>query len=174
MRPFGNDAPLPARWRPMAESDLSDVASIADRVHPAFPEDPAIFAERHHLHPEGCWVLDRDDGPAGYLVSHPWRTGAVPALNALLGRLPPQPDLFYIHDLALLPAARGSGAPRPIVERIARHARDQGLAQMALVAVNGSIPFWRRFGFQVQDGMVPAETLRHYEDSARLMTRSLP
>lgn len=158
----------------MAETDIPSVASIADRVHPAFPEDPAIFAERRQLHPEGCWVLDRDGGLAGYLVSHPWRAGRVPALNALLGCLPSDPDLFYIHDLALLPAARGSNAPRPVLERIVSHAHGQGFARMALVAVNGSIPFWNRFGFRVQENEVPAAALHHYEESARLMTRPLP
>ena len=60
-------------------------------------------------------LADRQGLLHGYLVSHPWPAGAVPALNSLLGEIPPGTANWYIHDLALLPAGRGTGAAGRIV-----------------------------------------------------------
>ncbi len=162
-----------AFWRAMAPSDLSAVSAVAAQVHPAFPEDPAVFAERLQLYPDGMRLLERRGEACGYLVSHPWRLGAVPALNALLHRLPAEADTFYLHDLALLPSARGTGAARAIVAQMEEHARGAGFTVMSLVAVNGSVPFWRGLGFAVEDSAALAEKLRSYGAEARAMVRKL-
>ena len=162
------------RWRAATSRDIPAILAIADQVHPSFPEDEAVFAERLRLYPAGVRLLERDGHPCGYLVSHPWRAGAAPALNALLRRLPTDADTFYLHDLALLTAARGTGAARIAVEQMAAHARAGGFASMSLVAVNGSVPFWRRLGFEVEEHPALEEKLGSYEPAARLMVRRLP
>lgn len=160
-------------WRPMAPEDIPAVLGIADRVHPDLPEDIAVIAERQRLYPAGAHLLDRAGAACGYLISHPWRSDAPPALNALLHRLPPEPDTFYLHDLALLPAGRGEGAARVIVEHMVAHARSRGFATMHLTAVNGSVPFWQHLGFAVEAGAHAADHLRSYGESARSMVRDL-
>ena len=55
-------------WRPMLPADLSMTETIAEQVHPDYPEDPAVFAERLALFPAGCFML----GAVGYLIAHPW------------------------------------------------------------------------------------------------------
>lgn len=160
-------------WRAMTSADLPAVSAMAAQVHPSFPEDPAVFAERLQLYPAGLHLLERGGEPCGYLVSHPWCLGAAPALNALLHRLPPEADTFYLHDLALLPAARGTGAARAIVGQMAAHARSGGFATMSLVAVNGSVPFWRGLGFGVEENAALAEKVRSYGPEARPMVRKL-
>lgn len=162
-----------AIWRAATASDLPAISAIAGKVHPAFPENRSVFAERQQLYPSGVYLLECGGRASGYLVSHPWRSGSAPALNTLLNRIPPDADTFYLHDLALLPAARGSGAARRIVEKIADHARAAGFASMSLVAVNGSVPFWRHLGFEIEDRPELAGTLTHYEEAARLMIRRL-
>lgn len=159
------------RWRPMRNSDLGRVSAIAASVHPDFPEDDAVFAERLALHPAGCFMLEAADQPAGYLLSHPWRFGQLPALNALLGRLPDAPSTYYLHDVALLPAARGSGAASAIVAALVSHAAGQGLPNLSLVAVNGSQGFWQRHGFSVHADPALADKLASYDADARLMVR---
>ena len=47
----------PMRWRPMVEGDVAAMIAVADAVHPAYPEDAAVFAERLHLFPKGGAVL---------------------------------------------------------------------------------------------------------------------
>ena len=160
-------------WRGATARDLADILAMADQLHPSFPEDPAVFAERLQLYPAGMRLLELNGRACGYLVSHPWRAREVPPLNTLLHRLPTEADTFYLHDLALLPAARGGGAARAIVEDMAAHARSQGFATMSLVAVNGSIAFWQRMGFAIAIEPTLAAKLASYEPAARLMMRDL-
>lgn len=161
-------------WRRMAPADLSAVMAIAAVVHPDYPEDEAVFAERLHLAPEGCHVLVGDNGALqGYLVSHPWPAGAVPVLNSRLGDVPGGVTNWYLHDLALLPAGRGSGAAGAIVATIARQAAAAGYVSLALVAVNDSTGFWRRQGFREVHDPVLDRKLASYDDAARYMRRDV-
>ena len=89
------------RWRAMAAADLPGVNALAARIHPSFPEDEAVFAERLRLYPDGCRVFERGSGIEAYVISHPSLHAEPPALNSLLGALPETPSTFYIHDLAL-------------------------------------------------------------------------
>lgn len=160
-------------WRAMTPDDLTAVMAVADQVHPDFPEDLAVFAERQRLYLAGAYVLERDEGICGYLLSHPWHSGKPPALNVLLGGIPPNADTFYIHDLALLPSVRGSGMAGAIINQIAAHARAHGFPTMRLIAVNDSIPFWQRFGFLVDKSAEALEHTRSYDAAAREMFRML-
>jgi GNAT superfamily N-acetyltransferase len=163
----------PALWRPMTEADLPQVGMLAAAIHPDFPEDDAVFAERLRLYPAGCHVLARGEALAAYVVSHPWIDRQPPALNDLLGVLPDRPSTYYIHDLALAPAARGSGAGGKIVAQLAALARTEALPTMSLVAVNGSERFWQRRGF-VSVAVPELEAkLRSYSAAARFMVRVL-
>ena len=162
-------------WRPLAAPDLPLVEAIAAIVHPDFPEDGAVFAERQQLYPEGTRLLELDGVAAGYVLSHPWRFKELPALNGLLGALPEDADTYYIHDLALLNKARGTGAAAMIVGEIQRHARGRGFANMSLVAVNGSVPFWHKHGFRAVGASTLAPEmvakLAGYETTARFMVK---
>ena len=157
----------------MAAADLPAVMAAAAVVHPDYPESEAVFAERLALHPAGCLVLASAEGLGGYVLSHPWRLGQVPALDSLLGALPEDSDAYYIHDLALLPGARGGGAASACVDRLATYARATGFARMALVAVGASAGFWRRQGFREAHDEALAHKLASYDDAARYMVRDL-
>jgi ribosomal protein S18 acetylase RimI-like enzyme len=167
------------RWRAMTTADLAAVDAIAAKVHPFYPEDASVPAERLELYPDGCRVLDaaRQDGMggavSGYVVSHPWHLGKPPALNVLIGRLPERASTYYIHDLALLPEARGSGAAGAIVRQLLRHAAESDLGTVSLVAVNNSVRFWQRYGFDVVDLPEMRSTLSSYDNRARLMVREV-
>lgn len=159
-------------WRPMTAADLPAVNAIAATVHAAYPEEPAVFAERLALHPDGCYVLDASGGLAGYLISHPWHLGQPPPLDTLLGALPAPASTYYLHDIALLPGSRGGGAASAILATLACHAA--ALADnISLVAVGGTLPFWRRQGFaEVADPALDAK-LKSYDDDACYMLRKL-
>jgi ribosomal protein S18 acetylase RimI-like enzyme len=162
-----------ASWRPMTAADLPAVLAIAAVVHPDYPEDEAVFAERLRLFPDGCLVLEGAGGLLGYVVAHPWYRGAPPALNTLLGRLPDMAGAFYIHDLALLPAARGTGAGRLVVDRLVALAHRARQPRLALVAVNDSSGFWQRQGFREMHDPALAAKLASYDDAARYLEREL-
>jgi ribosomal protein S18 acetylase RimI-like enzyme len=160
-------------WRAMTGYDLPAVSRIAALVHPAFPESDAVLAERQQLYHNGAYLLEVNERPAGYVLSHPWKLDGLPELDKTLGKLPADPDTYYIHDLAVLPLARRIGAGSFILAALAKHAAAQGFASMSLVAVNGSQKFWERHGFSVEDRPDLTDKLQSYEEAARLMLRRL-
>ncbi len=157
----------------MTTDDLAEVDAIAARVHPSFPEDRSVFAERLHLYPDGCRVLvTAADVIAGYVISHPWHFDEPPALNVLLGRIPVPATTYYIHDLALLPEVRGKRAGASILADLDRHARQVGLSSVALIAVSGSTRFWHNQGFELAAALGIHRKLMSYGEDAKLMRRS--
>ncbi len=158
-------------WRRMSEDDLASVFSIADRVHPSYPEDKAVFVERLRLYPEGCLVLDIGGDIAAYVISHPWYYGEPPSLNSLIGELPKSATTYYLHDLAVLPEARGRGAASAIVHHLAEHARSAGMANVSLIAVNASAEFWNRHGFHAISDPSLDRILGSYGTGANLLVR---
>lgn len=158
----------------MQESDLPRVAEIAALVHRSYPEDSEVFAERLRLYPQGCRVLSNEAGAlVGYVLSHPWLFMQPPALNTLLVALPEHPTTYYLHDIALLPQARGSGFASDMARTLACDARAAGFANMSLVAVNDSAAFWEKHGFRIVGDPALAAKLGSYGPDARLMAREL-
>ncbi|WDR07165.1 GNAT family N-acetyltransferase [Devosia rhodophyticola] len=164
---------LTPHWRCLTSTDLDALCAIADIVHPDFFEQPTVLAERAALYPEGARLLELNGVASGYVLSHPWRFGQLPELNCLLGTIPADADTFYIHDLAVLPPARGSGAAPAIVADLVEHAKAKGFASMSLTAVNGSIGFWQRQGFVQESLRRLADKLESYEPEACYMVRGL-
>ncbi|WP_031336545.1 GNAT family N-acetyltransferase [Rhodopseudomonas sp. B29] len=162
-------------WRPMTAADLPAVDAIAAIVHVNYPEDAAVFAERLSLHPQGCYVLqfehERND-ITGYLISHPWTFKQPPALNSLLCAIPSPASTYYIHDIALLPQARGGGAASDILAKLMTAATSFA-DNVSLVAVAGTERFWRRQGFVNVEDRALARKLTSYDDSACYMQRRL-
>lgn len=154
-----------SRWRPLRPEDLPALTKIAARVHPAFPEDDAVLAEKLALAPGWCFGLAEEKALYGYVLSHPWR-GPPPKLDTLLGALPSAPTAGYIHDLALLPEARGGRHGVAIVKHLIEKAKSERLAALALVAVSGSVPFWERQAFRA---VSPSPDLSSYGPDARFM-----
>lgn len=158
----------------MRAADLPTILRVAAVVHPFYPEEEAVFAERLRLYPAGSRVLiGEGDELLGYVVSHPWTYGAIPALDSLLGALPPAADAYYLHDIALLPAARGQGAAQAAVASLAAHAADAGFKTMAIVAIAGTQGFWEKQGFRAVDAPALAAKLASYDPSARYMSKPL-
>ncbi len=159
----------------MHPGDLPAVEAIAERVHPDHPERPEVFAERLALAPEGCLVLAGEGGLAGYAVSHPWQVLlGPPPLDALLGALPGVPDAWHVHDIALLPEARGAGLASALLDALLAAAARRGFGRATLVAVPGKAAFWERRGFRA---MPPAPgaaaALASYGAGAAWMARAL-
>jgi GNAT superfamily N-acetyltransferase len=160
-----------ARWRPMTKADLPAIEAIALQVHAAYPESDAVFLERLALYPQGCHVLVRGASIDGYVLSHPWHRDSPPGLDSLLEALPADPDCLYIHDIALLPGARGHGDAAIIVEQLAALSKRERLPALALIAVSGTSDFWSRQGFVAQHAPKLATKLASYDADARLMLR---
>ena len=158
-------------WRAMAAGDLSGVAAVAAIAFPDHPEGQACFAERLALFPQLCFVLEDGGAVAGYLIAYPWPQGEIPPLDTMLGALPDDRSALYLHDLALLPGARGGGQAGAGIALLLEHARALGAASVSLVSVNASAAFWEAQGFAAVEA--PAGKLASYGAGARYMRRAI-
>lgn len=131
----------------MRSTDLPALCAIADLVHPDHPESPEALASRLTRFPAGCFLAEGTPGIFGYCLSHPGHVGRPPPLDSVLSELPADADCLYLHDLALVPAARGRGLGEAMVGMLAAVARAHGFDRIALTAVNRSWGFWERQGF---------------------------
>lgn len=154
----------------MSAGDLAAVSAISDAVHGRFTEPLAVYAERLALYPAGCLVLKQRGEVAGYLITHPWYRDAPPKLGAMLGAIPAHADSYYLHDIALLPAARGTGAARAALDFVMARARALGFSDIALMAVGGADRFWAARGF----AYVPRDVDPSYGADAYLMLGAVP
>ncbi|SPU54994.1 Predicted acetyltransferase [Brevundimonas vesicularis] len=162
------------QWRSMRPTDIDAVVEVARLSFPDHFEDRACFQNRLALYPRGCFVLAESEGAArGYLIAYPWKAESAPPLNTEIEGLPAEPDLIYLHDLALHPEARGGGVTGAIVERLAEQATEDGWPAVALVAVNDAVGFWSRHGFVEQPAEAMAAKLASYGADARYMLRPL-
>jgi len=131
----------------MEPGDLDAVMRIAESVHPDYPEERAVFAERLALFPAGCWMAIAGGDPVGYAVMHPGRIGAPPQLDSPLGALPERADCLYLHDVALLDRARGMGLGASALDRAHALAAERGYAWLALTSTPKARAYWDRQGF---------------------------
>ncbi|SMF60642.1 GNAT family N-acetyltransferase [Allosphingosinicella indica] len=159
-------------WRPMTPTDLSGVTAVAKVAFPDHPEAPERFAERLRLSPGNCFVLADTDKIAGYLIAYHWPLGEMPALDAPLDELPERTSALYLHDLALLPEAGGSGRARAGIALLVDRAKADGFTTIGLVSVNDSAAFWTRLGFaEVTRDAALTRKLASYGPDARYMIR---
>ena len=177
-------------WVPMTTNHLTTVLDIADVCYPDYPEEMAIFEDKLSKFPAGCFVLQAQPSESGatggeivgYAFSHPWYHSSAPSLNKVLpnevSTLTPTTNpnaMYYLHDCAIHPKARGTGGPTTLVPMLDQIAVASNFPYIALIAVNNSQAFWEKQGFQVVDKLPAAlkKTLISYSDDALYMVRSL-
>jgi GNAT superfamily N-acetyltransferase len=160
-------------WRRARTTDLAAISAIAARIHPDLSESPDVLAEKLRLFPDGCRVLAAANAIAGYGLAHPWMQQQIPPLDGFLGQLPEAADCLYIHDVAVLPDARG-GVARAYAAEIDQLARSSGITTLALVSVYGTRAMWERLGFHpVTPDAALCAKLACYGASATYMLREL-
>lgn len=163
----------PAPWRMMQSHDIGPVEALGNRIHSTLPEDAAVFAERLALFPAGCFVADHRNALAAYALCHPWRAGDPPALNALLGFIPSNASVLYLHDIVVDPIRRSLGHAGAMIGHLPVLAAAIGLPAIELVAVLGTANFWRGHGFATVGDAALAPVLAKYGDGASLMRRAV-
>ncbi|KAF0814089.1 hypothetical protein IGB42_00986 [Andreprevotia sp. IGB-42] len=152
--------------RALDHNDLDAVCAIQTACYPAgFHESRAVFARKLAVSPDSHWLAEHRGEPIGYFLTHPWAGDAPPDLDHELAGLPAAPDCHFLHDLALHPVARGKGLAPRLIEAALQWGAQQGYARTMLVAVQGSVPFWQRWGFK------PVAAAAAYGKDAALMQR---
>jgi hypothetical protein len=149
--------------------DLPIVDDIANTIHIGLPERTEVFAEKIRLFPRGCLKFVYNNRIAGYGISHPWKRFCIPALDSFLVRFPDNPDCLYVHDVAILPEARGHLAAAHYVSLMKGVARELLLPTLACVSVYGTDVLWKRFGFEEICSEAITAKLATYGETAKYM-----
>lgn len=153
-------------------ADLPAILHIQARCYSAIvPESAASMGAKLAAAPDTCFVACRGGHIVAYLLALPWRFDAPPCLDATECRLPGQPDTLYLHDLAVDPEARGSGAADALVQAFLSALARLPLPRASLIAIQGSAPWWARHGFArvPVDGALGARLAGYGEDAAYMV-----
>ena len=168
--------------RTMQQADLPAVVKIQDNCYSdTLFESPDLVALRLASHPSWCWVAEHAlaDGSANvlaYLFSYPSLDGKVAKLGSKFAQYR-QANVLYLHDMAVSDSARGFGLAQQLLVHAQAQALANGLTRLALVAVQGSVPYWQRQGFTVKqlDDDAAALALASYTGQhATYMQKLLP
>lgn len=135
--------------RRLTRDDLPQIHRLEVETYlPSLHESDEAFLRIIDLFPDGAVGMFDADELCAYAFAVPLRAGSVLELKAPLRELPSQPDMFYIHDVAVGARYRGRGLATRLVEAMLDLARARRLPTSELVSVQGSAPFWQRFGFR--------------------------
>ncbi|CAB9507450.1 Gcn5-related n-acetyltransferase [Seminavis robusta] len=170
--------------RPLLPGDNDDdwarVYELQCRVYPPeWHEDVPVLRQKATVGNGFCFLYQDQGELMGYCLAHPWASGQVPKLNAVVkeATAPVTTDNLFLHDLAVATPKQGIG------KRLFQHLQQQQQQQqvqpnkgriksMSLVAVNGSHSFWTKLGFQRATPLDP-ECLQSYGSDAAFMVLSL-
>ena len=134
--------------RALTSADLAAVHALeAEAYLPSLVVSDAAFRRLIDLYPAGALGAFDRDGLCGFIFGVPLRSGTTLDLQAPLDRVPPDADVFYVHDLAVAVRCRGGGVGSRLASQLLDVARSEGFTRAELVSVQGSAPFWRKFGF---------------------------
>ena len=162
---------------PMTVAHIDEVVQIqAEAFTPDLRETPEVFANRIARFGEFFRVAYQNGRMVGYVVAFPWKFGDAPVNNQKFPEDLPEPDCFFIHDIALLPDARGGGIARALLEDAYQTAHALGFDAASLVAVGQSGTYWDRVGFVPFARVTEAKRayiLDIYGPGARLMARPI-
>jgi GNAT superfamily N-acetyltransferase len=138
-----------ATLRHLMPGDLPQLHRLeAETYLPSLHESDEAFLRIIELFPEGAFGIFEGDELCAYAFAVPLPAGAVLELQTPLRELPPHATMLYIHDVAVGERWRGRGLAKQLVEALLDLARARGLPASELVSVQGSAPFWQRFGFR--------------------------
>jgi hypothetical protein len=110
-------------------------------------------------------ILEIDNTPIGYILIHPWSNLEIPpTLNTII----PQDidsSCLFIHDLCILEQYRKKGYSKLLLE-----ASIKDTIYVSLVAINSSVSFWKKQGFQIAKSQPDTSIIKSYQDpTATLM-----
>ena len=136
------------RVRPLVTADLPDLLRIDHESYTReLRESEAAFLSKMALFRAGCLGCFDELEMCGYAFALPWSEATLVGVAQVLEALPANPDLMYIHDMVVAPTHRRRHVASTLLAEIMRLAEALQIGRFALVAVQGSEPFWQHAGF---------------------------
>lgn len=140
----------PFQIRPMQADDVPGMLIVQAECYPPPMNEPAsVLLARWQACGDTAWVACDPRGQVvAYLVGYWSRWGKVSPLGQAF-RHAAEPEVLYLHDLAIGRSLRGQGAAQALLSVARRACSDRGMQGITLVSVNGSQPFWQRMGWDI-------------------------
>ncbi len=159
---------------PLEPRHLPQALALQSQVYPGFLVEPEpAFASRLRVAAPYCLAATRGEALIAYLLAHGWTREAPPPVGAVLDPNI-RGDTLFLHDLAVSPAARGTGVGRALVERAFVLAAADGLRRAELIAVEGAADFWAGLGFAAgAPSPALAAKVAGYGPAAQWMVRAI-
>ncbi|QBL09503.1 GNAT family N-acetyltransferase [Rheinheimera sp. D18] len=134
--------------RLITPADLPAVITIQDSCYSdALFEAPELLNQRLAAQPQSCWLAESNAKHVlAYLLSYPAMIGDIAPLGSPFKQVV-NANTLYLHDMAVDNRARGLGLAQQLLQQALRFAAERGLTNLALVAVQGAVPYWQRNGF---------------------------
>jgi predicted N-acetyltransferase YhbS len=138
-----------AEFRTLTPADLAAVHALeVEAYEPSLHESVDALARLIALFPQGAFGAFDEHGLCGFIFGVPLTRGTRLELRVPLASVPDHPDMFYVHDIAVAGRCRGQGVGRALAKMLLAVACARGFRYAELVSVQGSAPFWERFGFR--------------------------
>ena len=136
--------------RLISKHDLSAIVTIQDTCYGnELFEDASLIQRRLLSQPDSCWLAESSSGEVlAYLFSYPSHNKQVAALGSEFSHYAGA-ELLYLHDMAVSHNARGMRLAPQLLAYAEQYAAGLGFSTLALVAVQGSVPYWQKQGFEV-------------------------
>lgn len=156
--------------RSINDADWPAILSIQSTVYPGItPETEAVLRSKVTLGSETCLaVSDRQNNVVGYCLAHPWRRK--PACLHTIYETPSEPQLLYIHDIAIAPGYAGKRCGRMILQHLQLWAKQHSFNELSLVSLSQAITYWQGQGFQPVEYTIDAA---QYGEGASYMLKQI-
>lgn len=132
---------------------LNDVTALARIQHECFGDEflESEQSNRSKLesNPQTCFIAEHDNTVWGYIIGLAVDEHSFPILNAPSISMPENPTILYLHDLSVLPSARGTGVSELLIQHLLK--QSVNFEKTMLISVQNSLSFWQRYDFSPVD-----------------------
>lgn len=132
--------------RPITASDWPAIMAIQAQCYSELtPESLAVMQSKWQASPTTCLVIEQAKHIVAYALVHPWAQGDAPSLDTEIAYK--ESNSWYLHDMAISPAAQGMGLGKQLLKYVIRQATQLTKHGIGLVAVQGAKDYWQQHGF---------------------------
>ena len=133
----------------LSADEIDAVLSVQERCYTVdLLEKRECFLHKVEIFRRGCLGALLEGGLVGYGFFHPWISNWPIPLNDTTFLIPAEANCIYIHDVAVVPDRRASKCGAKLIEQVVETGQELGLYTYALVAVQNSESYWKRWGFE--------------------------
>ncbi len=131
------------------QATLNDVSALARIQYECFGdeflESEQSYRSKLASNPQTCFIAEHNDGVCGYIIGLAVDEHSFPILNAPSISTPDNPTILYLHDLSVVPNARGTGVSEALIQHLLK--QSVNFEHTMLIAVQGSLGFWQKYNF---------------------------